>query len=852
MHQIIVLLAMGFVWMMVVGCAAFRPMPEVTFPEIEVQENPRKAFVGDFHPLRPYDEFYRLPPQNVRLIHTDVALRPLWEQRTLEAEAILTLAADWPHVQSFAIDASQFELDSIGANRRFTYEYPEDSQGWRRRIYIRLHTPLRRGDTVSLYLRYRKRFSPPSHPHPWEQSDRLGMYWVNPRRKFPGKPRSLWTQGEVAYNSEWMPTIEHPRQKGTFTFRLTFDTAMVSVANGVLTYSYDNGNGTRTDVWQMNRPMSPYLAFVAIGEWSVVTEKYRDIPLMWIGERGYEAGGHVWLKRTAQMMRIFEKMFDEPFPWPKYGQIVVRDFVAGGMENASITSLYEGMNHNYLHASNRNSEGLIAHELGHQWWGDLVTLSSWPHLFINESWAEYSEYLWNEQKGDSVMAAQVLASWTPRVLWAIARGFQPIVNYHIADPEDLFDAHRYPRGAHQLHGLRWYLGDSLFWRAARHLLDTYKWKNVSLHDFISTFEATTGYDLEWLIYQLFLDETVPELALRYVALDSTTGSPSLSIRVLSHGNYLPVPLLVQYSDQLVRDTVWIWSEDTPIIYRFPRSDVQWFVFNAGRPWLMSLEEDLPADMAVQRFWECGKLVDQYFLRASLLKQLRNDSAVLWEFARQIPQASPPAQSLAFSILLEATESFHQGWQFLLPVAESLYRQSTPEHPHPSAFRWLGRYCLDTRSNAPQCRVMDPDSLEWVIRYHPVMNFRRLALWLLNRQDSVRAFEVAISDSLIHPFAKLEIIRQGPLQPALKWWIHILTAPSTSYHVQLYAQFARFLQRKSPDAPVKGLNRLAYLYLTEVPTQPDQYRTVLRATKQLRQWLDPNQDNYDDIVRHIGR
>ncbi len=348
------------------SCSLLRPAPEITYPEIEVTYQPEKTPVEGFHPFRPYSDFYRLPPQNVRLLHTDVALRPRWATRTIEGEAILTLRPIAQTVTHFYIDAAQFDLDSVGGNLPLTYTYPADTQGRRRRIYITLRQPLKSQDSLFLYIKYRKTFTPPDRPAPWDVSRNLGMYWVNPSGRFPGKARSLWTQGEVAYNHEWMPTIEHPRQKGTFTFRLTADTALVTVANGILAYQFENGDGTRTDVWKMERPMSPYLAFVGIGEWTAVKMHHGKLPMLWIAEPGHEAAGRIQMERTARMIDAFSRRFDEPFPWPKYGQVVVRDFVAGGMENASITSLYEGMAQLPIQARNRAGEGLIAHALAHR------------------------------------------------------------------------------------------------------------------------------------------------------------------------------------------------------------------------------------------------------------------------------------------------------------------------------------------------------------------------------------------------------------------------------------------------------------------------------------------------------
>ncbi len=847
-NSLILLIVLG----LLSSCRTGRSIPEVTYPEIEVTDQPEKVPAGGFHPFRPYSDFYRLPPQNVRLIHTDVEIRPLWSKRTIEGTATLTLCSIGRAVRAFYLDAVQFRLDSVGGSRPLSYAYPADSQGRRARINITLQRPLLPGDTLTLFIRYRKRFSPPSKPRPWERSRSLGMYWVNPLGRFPGKVRSLWTQGETAYNCEWMPTIEHPRQKSTFTFQLTVDTSLLTIANGVMAYQYDNGDGTRTDVWKMARPMSPYLAFIGIGAWSMVKVPHGRLPLYWVAPPGHEEAGRIQMARTARMIEAFSRRFDEPFPWPKYGQVVVRDFVAGGMENASITALYEGMAQRPIQARNREGEGLIAHELAHQWWGDLVTLTSWPHLFINESWAEFSEYLWHELDGDSVRAAAVLYSWVPRVLRASRRSPQPIVNYHQADPEDLFDAHRYPRGAYQLYGLRWYLGDTLFWKAMGRLLDERKWDNASLHDFISVLERTTGHDLEWLVYQLFLDEAVAGYRVSYHAADT----PYLQIVTTSEALHLPIPITVRYPDRTVTDTFRTESGQDTMIYSFA-GPIEWYVFNSGRPWLMDLRETLPPEMAVRRFVEHTNYYDRYFLSKTLPSRLDTLPLVL-QVARAIPAMRPAMQALSLHVINEATDSLTSDVGFLLPVARRLYGMSTPDQAYPSAFRFLMRYCAEV-PDAPEaaCRLASPEGLKKVFTTHPVLHFRQMALSRLAEHHPQMALKLALADSVLHPFSKLRLVMEDSAGATLPWWHRILMSRHTTYHVALYGAFTRHLARMaSHDSAMVAtrapwLNELVYLYLTEVPTHPSQYKSVRRATGRIRHLLNPAGPHYSEIITHLG-
>ncbi|HRF40444.1 MAG TPA: M1 family aminopeptidase, partial [Saprospiraceae bacterium] len=172
-----------------------------------------------------------------------------------------------------------------------------------------------------------------------------------------------------------------------------------TLSNGLLLKQTKNADGTRTDYWKMDQPHAPYLFMVAVGEYAVVEDKWRNVPLQYYVEPDYAADAKAIFPYTPEMLEYFSKTFSYDYPWKKYAQIVVRDFVSGAMENTTAVTFGEFVQkHKMDLVDERTNEKIVAHEMMHHWFGDLVTCESWSNLTLNEGFANYSEYLWLENK----------------------------------------------------------------------------------------------------------------------------------------------------------------------------------------------------------------------------------------------------------------------------------------------------------------------------------------------------------------------------------------------------------------------------------------------------------------------
>lgn len=346
-------------------------------------------------------------------------------------------------------------------------------------------------------------------------TDDKGLYFINPEGKEKNKPMEIWTQGETQSASVWFPTIDRPNERQTQEIYITVDKKYVTLSNGELAFSTDNGDGTRTDYWKCDLPFAPYLSMMAIGEFAVVKDnKWRGKEVNYYVEKEFEPYAKAIFGNTPEMLEFFSNKLGVEFAWNKYSQVVVRDYVSGAMENVSATLHGEFMNSTDRELLDNDHEDVISHELFHQWFGDLVTCESWSNLPLNESFATYGEYLWIEYKYGRDAADLHSAESRAGYLAEASRKQVDLIRFQYDDKEDMFDGHSYNKGGQVLHMLRKYVGDDAFFASLKLYLETNKFNPVEIHNLRLAFEKVTGEDLNWFFNEWFLSPGHPELVIR--------------------------------------------------------------------------------------------------------------------------------------------------------------------------------------------------------------------------------------------------------------------------------------------------------------------------------------------------
>jgi aminopeptidase N len=443
-------------------------------------------------------------------------------------------------------------MKSSGGLTPLTYTYDGMAMN------IRLDKIYRKNEKYTIYIEY------VSKPDEFAEKagDKLlgakGLYFINPKGEDKEKPIQIWTQGETESNSVWFPTIEKTNQKTTQEIYATVPAKYVSLSNGKLISQNLNGNGTRTDYWKMDQPHAPYLFFLGVGDYAVVKDQWRGKEVSYYVEKEYGPVARKIFGNTPEMMTYFSRITGVDYPWVKYAQITGRDYTAGAMENTTATIHHEGAQQDARELVDGNGwEGTIAHELFHQWFGDYVTAENWSHLTLNESFADYSQTLWEEYKyGKDAGDAENFQGMQGYL--NSGSESKHLVRFYYASPDDMFDAVSYQKGGRILHMLRNYVGDSAFFKSLNHYLTTHKYKSAEAHDLRLSFEAVSGRDLNWFFNQWYFNAGHPVLDINY-GYEEDKKRVRMIVKQTQQGQVfrLPVAVDIYLGAQKTRRQVWV-------------------------------------------------------------------------------------------------------------------------------------------------------------------------------------------------------------------------------------------------------------------------------------------------------
>ena len=380
--------------------------------------------------------------------------------------------------------------------------------------------------TISIHL---------DHPYSWRDSltvsieysctPKKGLYFVQPDSSRPGIPWQIWTQGEDMDNHFWFPCHDFPNDKSSSEVIATVQSSYSLVSNGKLVkVTDDKVHRTRTFHWRQDLQHASYLIMLAAGRYSILRDSADGTPLEYYVYPGTEADGRASYAETPAIMTFYNARIGVHFPWAKYAQVGIADFMFGGMENTSATTLMDEAAVLDSHSRiDESSASLIAHEMAHQWRGDLLTCKDWRHLWLNESFASYFDPLYMEfSKGKDEFDHLMYVDQQAGINTDKNFGRKPVVSVGSCG------ANIYPRGASILHMLRYVLGDSLFWHAIHHYAVKYQYQSVTTDDFKKAIEEATGQNLYWFFDEWLYGAGYPIYGVSYHFIDS---SKTIALRV---------------------------------------------------------------------------------------------------------------------------------------------------------------------------------------------------------------------------------------------------------------------------------------------------------------------------------
>jgi aminopeptidase N len=343
----------------------------------------------------------------------------------------------------------------------------------------------------------------------------MGFYFVRPDSSYPEKQLQGWTQGEDTDNHFWVPMHDYPNDKMTWECKLTVAKPLTAISNGELV-SVSDKNGQRIFHWRENIPNTSYLLSVAVGDYKKIEDEWDGIPVnYWVYQHHNREDALRSFGKTPAMMEFFSEITGVRYPFEKYDQTIVEDFMWGGMENVTNTHQTDRTMHEEKVRPIRSSDGLVGHELAHQWFGDYLTTRNWANAWLNEGFATYLELLWTEDESGIELAEYERLGNLRATVWADQSYRRPTVQPHYFNSIELFDSNIYAKGSVILNMIRRYLGDDAFFRGLKNYTKTNAANNVETSDLKKTFEVTTGKNLDWFFDQWIYRPGIPEITASY-------------------------------------------------------------------------------------------------------------------------------------------------------------------------------------------------------------------------------------------------------------------------------------------------------------------------------------------------
>ena len=450
------------------------------------------------------------------ITHTRVALSFNYEDKTAGGRAWIDLKPYFYAADKIELDAQSMKIDTVLVSGEYAnYMYADDV------LAINLKKVYKNTESIQLYIVYT------AQPYLSKSSgsaairDDKGLYFVNADESIAEVPRQIWTQGETQANSHWVPTFDWPNERFTTQVEMTVPKEYKTLSNGKLVQQIETSPTLRTDIWKTEKEIQPYVMTMAIGDYTIVEdESWNGKSINYYVEPQFAPYAKEMFNNTPEMVDYFSKVTGVPYPWHKYSQVVVRDFVSGAMENTSATTFGEFINQNSREIRDEDYEDVVAHELFHQWFGDYVTAESWSNITLNESFANYGEQLWRNFKygraNVQVLAYEDLNTY----LSASKKTDPPLARYHYKSREDVFDRTSYQKGGAILHYLHGLMGNEAFSQSMKKYLTRNALQPAEVDHWRLAIEEVTGKDWNWFFNQWYHRGGHPILSVKYNYNDS--------------------------------------------------------------------------------------------------------------------------------------------------------------------------------------------------------------------------------------------------------------------------------------------------------------------------------------------
>ncbi|MFC1724786.1 M1 family metallopeptidase [candidate division KSB1 bacterium] len=523
------------------------------------------------------------------------------EKKVLSGENRVTLKPLKNDFTECILDAEELFVTEVKNSRDIPLKFKQTDQ----KLFVYFSKAFSYGEEIEFTIKY------------YAEDPKKGFFFSD---ETPFNPKMVSTDSWPNEARHWFPCYDYPHDKVTMELIATVKEPNKVLSNGRLVSVTENKEkNTVTYHWHQEKPHSTYLSMVAIAPFAVIKDSLGSLPVnYWVYQKDEEDARRIF-KKTPYMINFFNKIYGYEYPWAKYDQVATPT-QGGGAEATSATILGQNVICDEKGDKDFSWERIIAHEIAHQWWGDLITLRTWSETWLNESFGTYSDYLYTRfDKGEDEGAFALLGKKNSYLNEAHNRYIRPIVFNRYEHPGQNFDSHTYPKGACILHMLRFILGDEPFFRTLKHFLHKHEFQPVDTHDFMTAVKEVTGQNMDWFFEQYIFKPGHPVFDVSYKWAENKVQLKVKQVQDFSAGipvYKIPVNIGITTSDSKVTKKVWI--EQKEEIFEFPAEEKPLLVrFDEGnyllKEWTFSKSPEellyqLKNDDVIGKMWAASELV----------------------------------------------------------------------------------------------------------------------------------------------------------------------------------------------------------------------------------------------------
>lgn len=442
----------------------------------------------NYAPDRPFDT-----------LHTKLELTLDQDKGEVNGRATITLRPFAAGIREVEFQAARMSFSRVAVKRGRRFEDVPLFKTYEDHIHITLARAYKEGETMTLQLDYACR-------------PRTGLHFIRKDENYPDNPQQVWSQGQDTDSHHWFPCFDHPSEKMTTEVILTVHADQIAISNGrLVSVKVNKRVKTKTYHYSHDHPHPPYLVSVVAGDYEEICDSYKNCSVRYYVYSHRTDDASALFGKTPKMIEHFSKLFHYDFPYPKYDQVIVSEFLFGAMENTTATTVSDRALLDAQTGKDASNEDLIAHELAHQWWGDIVTCKDWSHLWLNEGFATYCETLFKEHdEGWDEARFNLIQEYNMYFTEDRSRYRRPVVSNRWTYVAEMFDRHSYQKGGLILDMLRFVLGDESFFKSLSHYLRKFEWQNAETDDLRRAIEEVTGQNLAWFFDQWLYKGGHPE------------------------------------------------------------------------------------------------------------------------------------------------------------------------------------------------------------------------------------------------------------------------------------------------------------------------------------------------------